>query len=465
MIKADIGIIGLGVMGSSLAIHLSRKGWQVAVCDEFRPDLLEQHCKNYPRCMAANSLEEFVCLLKKPAKILKMINAGKPVDDYLQKLCPYLETGDTVIDGGNSHFADSERRFKRLKEKDIYFVGMGISGGEYGALHGASFMPGGSRKGWKEISSIFETITAKTEEGHPCCCWIGTDGAGHFVKMVHNGIEYGLMQILCEVYHILKCALSLDHHDIHEVFQSWNRGPVRSYLLEISTDILSKKEGSTPILDLILDTAKHKGTGKWTAQAALDLGVAIPTISTAIHSRFLSAIRNERLFAATQFNLSFTDVQLQDITNNIYHALCSSMMCTYAQGFALIQRASLEYGWQLKLHEIARIWRGGCIIRAEMLSMIERAFFENNDLENVLIDPFFVNVLNKTHDHWRALVISALNVGVPIPAISSALNYFDSYRSAWLPANLLQAQRDYFGAHGYERKDQPGTFHSDWRKK
>lgn len=465
MTKADIGIIGLGVMGRSLALQLSQKNWKVSVYDEYTPELVKYFKKSAPQSTAAFSIEEFVNSLEKPHIILLMVKAGKPVDDYLQKLLPYLSTEDIIIDGGNSYFKDSIIRYHLLKKKDIHFVGMGISGGEYGALTGASLMPGGSHQAWKQIEAICKDIAAKTNEGEYCCRWIGPDGAGHFVKTVHNGIEYGVMQIIAEGYHILKDTLCFDNDEIYDVFSHWNEGTLNSYLLEITLKVLKKKEGEHSLVDRILDTAAQKGTGKWTSQIAMDLGVAIPTISSATQSRFLSALKHEREKASKSIQLDSHfkhHSSKEEVIDNLYHSIHNAIVCAYAQGFALMKRASDKYSWDLKLDQIALIWLNGCIIRSKMLYPIKEAFTEQKTLSNLLIAPYFREKMKENHKSWRSLISLAVMSGVAIPTISSSLSYFDSYRSAWLPANILQAQRDYFGAHTYQRTDKKGIFHTKW---
>jgi 6-phosphogluconate dehydrogenase len=466
--KADIGLIGLAVMGENLVLNMENKGFTVAVYNrtvQKVTDFVEGRAKG-KNITAAYSLEELVNSLKRPRKVMLMVKAGKPVDDFINQLIPYLEPGDIIIDGGNSHFPDTIRRTREIEEKGLLFIGTGVSGGEEGALNGPSIMPGGSYEAWPHVAPIFQTIAAKVKDGSPCCEWVGSDGAGHFVKMVHNGIEYGDMQLISEAYYILKHALGMSAKEMQSIFAEWNKGELDSYLIEITRDILSKVDQQTgqPMVDLILDTAGQKGTGKWTSQAALDLGIATPTITEAVFARCISAIKEEREAASKVF--SGPDIKFQgdreQFIEAIRQALFASKICSYAQGFAMMAEASKENGWDLNFGDIALMWREGCIIRAQFLGTIKDAFDKQPDLPNLLMAPYFREAVEKAQANWRLVVSTAVNMGLPIPAFSSALSYFDSYRRAVLSANMIQAQRDYFGAHTYNRVDKPGTFHTEW---
>ncbi|HBG08441.1 MAG TPA: phosphogluconate dehydrogenase (NADP(+)-dependent, decarboxylating), partial [Firmicutes bacterium] len=415
----------------------------------------------------AYSLEELVTSLKSPRKVMLMVKAGQPVDDVLGRLLPLLEPGDIIIDGGNSHFADTRRRLTVVEEKGLLYVGTGVSGGEEGALHGPSLMPGGSPAAWPQIRPIFQAIAAKVDNGTPCADWVGPDGSGHFVKMVHNGIEYGDLQLICEAYHLMKDLLGLDNATMAQVFQEWNAGELNSYLIEITGEILAyKDEDGAPLVDKILDTAGQKGTGKWTVAAALDEGVPLTLIAEAVMARSLSALKEEREAAAKvltgpqpQFN-----GDRQAFVEDIRRALYAAKIVSYAQGCALMRAASETYGWNLNYGGIALLWRGGCIIRSAFLEEIKKAFDRNPELTNLLVDPFFKSQLDRCQASWRRVCAAAISNGIPVPAFTSALSYYDGYRSARLPANLLQAQRDYFGAHTYERIDRPREefFHTNW---
>jgi 6-phosphogluconate dehydrogenase len=415
----------------------------------------------------AYSIAEFTAMLEKPRKILLMVKAGSPVDAMIEELLPYLEKGDVVIDGGNSHFADTKRRHQELTGKGIRFIGMGVSGGEEGALKGPSLMPGGDYSAYAELAPILTRIAARVADV-PCCSYVGADGAGHYVKMVHNGIEYGDMQLISEAYYIMKNALKLSPEEMHQVFASWNKGELDSYLIEITSNILTKLDESTekPVVEVILDKAGQKGTGKWTSQSALDLGVPTPTITEAVFARCMSAFKEERVAAAKIIH--GPDEQFsgdrEKFLQAIHDALYASKICSYAQGFALMKAASNEYGWNLNFGEVALLWRGGCIIRAGFLDRIKEAYVRNPQLPNLLVDEFFWSVLGRVQANWRFVVKTCKGLGIPTPAFSASLDYFDSYRRAVLPANLLQAQRDYFGAHTYERIDRAGVFHTDWLK-
>ena len=470
MNKANIGLVGLAVMGENLVMNMESKGFTVAVYNRSTDKV-----KNFVEGRAAGkniigcySIEELVANLEKPRKVFMMVKAGAAVDSLIDQLIPHLDEGDILIDGGNSHFPDTIRRTKYLAEKGLRFVGSGVSGGEEGALLGPSLMPGGDPAAWEEIKPIFQSIAAKVAGGRPCCEWVGSDGAGHYVKMVHNGIEYGDMQMICEAYWIMKNVLGLTAEEFHEVFTEWNKGELDSYLIEITKNIFAKKDPETgkPVVDIILDTAGQKGTGKWTSQSALDLGAPAPTVAEAVFARCLSAIKEERVAASkilTGPKVNFTGDKKAFI-ESVRKALYASKICSYAQGYQLMKLAAKEYGWDLKYGEIALMWRGGCIIRAQFLERIKEAYDKNPALENLLLDDFFHGVIDNCQAAWREVVATAVMNGVPVPAFSSALAYYDGYRSGNLPANLLQAQRDYFGAHTYERVDaeRGKFFHTAW---
>ena len=464
---ADIGLIGLAVMGENLVLNMENNGYTVAVFNR-TVDKVDKFIngrgkgKNF---IGTYSIEELVKSLKRPRKVMMLVKAGKPVDDFIEQILPWLEKGDIIIDGGNSHFPDSIRRTKYVESKGILFIGTGVSGGEEGALLGPSIMPGGSPSAWPHVKNIFQDISAKVD-GEPCCDWVGQDGAGHFVKMVHNGIEYGDMQLICEAYHIMKSVLEMSTDEMHEVFTEWNKGELDSYLIEITRDILAFKENEEPLVEKILDTAGQKGTGKWTAVAALDIGVPLTLIGEAVFSRILSSQKDERVIASKVLEgpeNKFTGDKKQFI-EDIKQALYASKIISYAQGYALMREAAKEYNWDLNYGGIAQMWRGGCIIRSVFLGKITEAFKTNPDLVNLVLDPFFKDKLHAAQKGWRNVVATAVMQGIPVPAFSTALGYFDGYRSERLPANLLQAQRDYFGAHTYERTDKPKGefFHTNW---
>jgi len=468
MSKADIGLIGLAVMGENLVLNMESHGYTVAVYNRTHDKITSfiQGRAKGRRVIGTYSLEELVSCLKKPRKIMLMVKAGQPVDDFIDKLIPLLDQGDIIIDGGNSHFADTERRTRKVEAAGLLYIGTGVSGGEEGALKGPSIMPGGSLQAWEYVKPIFQGIAAKVADGVPCCQWVGPGGAGHFVKMVHNGIEYGDMQLICEAYYIMKHALQMKAAEMHEVFAIWNQGELNSYLIEITSDIFTKIDHDTqqPIVELILDAAGQKGTGKWTSQTALDLGIATPTITEAVFARCLSAIKEERVAAAqvlTGPNAVYQGDR-KEFIEAIRQALYASKICSYAQGFALMRAASKEWDWKLNYGEIALLWRGGCIIRAQFLERIKEAFDTDPDLPNLLVAPYFKEAVEKAQSGWRHVVATAAELGLPVPAFSSALAYFDSYRRATLSANLIQAQRDYFGAHTYQRIDKPGVYHTEW---
>lgn len=478
MVKADIGIVGLAVMGQNLALNIADHGSTVAVfnrtlskTDEFLSNIGSVGEAQKKKIIPTHSYEEFVASLAAPRKILLMVKAGSAVDDTIAQLVPLLDAGDIIIDGGNSYFSDTRRRMEELKRRGFLFVGTGISGGEEGARHGPSIMPGGSAVAWPHIKDLFQKIAAKAGPRHdiPCCEWVGPDGAGHYVKMVHNGIEYADMQLICEAYFLMKMLLGMTPPEMHEVFSQWNQGRLRSYLIEITADILQKKDPATRLflIDSIRDAAGQKGTGKLTTQNALDLGVPAPTLAEAVIARSMSALKDERVSASAvlpgpkRSKKSF--VKRAELLEKIHDALYASKIVAYAQGFALLKEASLEYGWNLNFGSIALLWREGCIIRAQFLEDIKKAYDEDPALKNLLRAPYFCDAISHTQNNWRDVVSAAVQHGIAAPAFSSALAYYDAYRSAALPANLLQAQRDYFGAHTYERIDTPGTFHTDWQ--
>jgi len=468
--KADIGVVGLAVMGENLVLNMESKGFTVAVFNrtvQKVENFVTGRGKN-KNIIGCKSVEQLCDNLERPRKVMLMVKAGAPVDAFIEQVLPYLEKGDIIIDGGNSHFPDSIRRTKYLEEKGILFIGTGVSGGEEGALLGPSIMPGGNPEAWPAVKPIFQAISAKVADGSPCCEWLGNDGAGHYVKMVHNGIEYGDMQMICESYSLMKNLLNMPAEEMGEVFTEWNKEELDSYLIEITSEILAKKDDETgkPVVDIILDTAGQKGTGKWTSQSALDLGMPTMTIAEAVFARCLSAIKDERVAASKILTGPAKDsnINKEEFIGDIRKALFASKICSYAQGFQLLKAAAKEYGWDLNFGEIALMWRGGCIIRAAFLEDIKKAFDDNADLANLLLDPFFKNIIDNCQSAWRKVISKAIECGIPVPAFSSALAYYDSYRSEVLPANLLQAQRDYFGAHTYERIDKPRKefFHTKW---
>lgn len=467
--SADIGLIGLAVMGQNLVLNMNDHGFKVAVFNRTVSkvdDFLATTAKG-TQVIGTHSIEEFVSKLKRPRRIMLMVKAGDPVDEFIDHLLPYLEAGDIIIDGGNSLFTDTIRRCKELKKKGIRFVGAGISGGEVGARFGPSIMPGGDPEAWPHIKDIFQSIAAKVENGEPCCDWVGPEGAGHYVKMVHNGIEYGDMQLIGESYSLLKNVLSLSNSDLSTIFEEWNEGELNSYLIEITGHIFAFKDtDGKPLLDRILDVAGQKGTGKWTAINALDLGMPLTLIGEAVFARCLSALKEERVEASKFLQGPKTNYEgdLKEFVKNVEHALYASKIISYAQGFMLMRQAALDYGWTLNYGGVALMWRGGCIIRSRFLGKIKEAFDKKHDLQSLLLDNYFRGEIEKCQHGWRRTVSSAALVGVPTPCFSTALAFYDGYRSANLPANLLQAQRDYFGAHTYERTDKPRGqfFHTDW---
>lgn len=467
MSKQQIGVIGLAVMGRNLALNIESKGFTVSVYNRSREKTEELVNEAQGKKLVGNySLEEFVNSLEMPRKIIIMVKAGKPVDDTIDQLKNYIDKGDILIDGGNSFFEDTIRRNKELEKEGYRFIGTGVSGGEEGALKGPAIMPGGQEDAYRLVEPILTAISAKVD-GEPCCTYIGTDGAGHYVKMVHNGIEYGDMQLICEAYFLLKNILGLSVEELHEVFAEWNKGELDSYLIDITQDIFTKYDSDTskPMVDVILDTAGQKGTGKWASQSSLDLGVATPTITEAVFARCISAIKDERVAASKILkgpsSQSFKGDR-KELIEAIRKALYASKICSYSQGFALMKAAANEYGWNLNYGKISMIFRGGCIIRAQFLHRIKEAYDNNTELANLMLDPYFKNILESYQGAWREVICIAVRYGLPTPAFSSALSYFDSYRSEFLPANLLQAQRDYFGAHTYKRVDIEGIFHHKW---
>jgi 6-phosphogluconate dehydrogenase len=467
--KADIGLIGLAVMGENLVLNMESRGFTVAVNNrtvEKVDEFMKGRAKG-KKIIGLHSLPELVQSLKTPRRVMLMVKAGKPVDDLIEQLLPLLEKGDIIIDGGNSHFPDTMRRTKYLESKGMLFIGTGVSGGEEGALHGPSIMPGGSPAAWPAVKTIFQSIAAKVEDGTPCCDWVGDNGAGHFVKMVHNGIEYGDMQLICESYQIMKELLGMSADEMHQVFKTWNEGDLDSYLIEITRDILAfKDEDGAPLVDKILDTAGQKGTGKWTSVSSLDFGIPLTLISEAVFARCLSAMKEHRVEASKLLHgptPKFTGDRKAFLAD-LSQALYASKIVSYAQGYELMHAAADEYKWNLNYGGVALLWRGGCIIRSAFLGRIKEAYDKNPKLTNLLLDPFFREHIEASQEAWRRVVATAITNGIWTPAHATALNYFDGFRNARLPANLLQAQRDYFGAHLYERIDKPRGqfFHTNW---
>ena len=466
---SDIGLIGLAVMGENLVLNMESKGFQVTVFNrtiQKVDDFLAGRAKG-KNITGAHSIEELVKSLKLPRMIMIMVKAGNAVDDTINLLLPYLEKGDIIIDGGNTHFPDTNRRTAMVESKGFLYIGTGVSGGEEGALLGPSIMPGGSKAAWPEVKPIFQAIAAKVEDGSPCCDWVGENGAGHFVKMVHNGIEYGDMQLICEAYQVMRDLLHMSADEMHDVFKEWNKGELDSYLIEITSDILAYEDADgKPLVDKILDTAGQKGTGKWTVVAALDSGIPLTLIGEAVFARCLSAVKEERVIASKILHgpkAEFKGDKVKFI-NDLRDALYASKIVSYAQGYSLMEAAANEFGWKLNYGGIALMWRGGCIIRSAFLGKIKEAFENNPSISNLLLDPFFRDKVEKAQKGWRNVVSTVVSQGIPMPSISSALAYFDGYRCERLPANQLQAQRDYFGAHTYERTDKPRGefFHTNW---
>ena len=466
---ADIGLIGLAVMGENLVLNMESKGFTVAVYNR-TVDKVDKFVNGRgagKKFIGAHSIEELTASLKKPRKVMMLVKAGQPVDDFIEQLIPHLEEGDIIIDGGNSHFPDTIRRTKYVESQGLLYIGTGVSGGEEGALLGPSMMPGGSPAAWPHVREIFQAVAAKVEDGSPCCEWVGEGGAGHFVKMVHNGIEYGDMQIICEAYQIMKDLLGMSADEMHEVFKKWNTEELDSYLIEITRDILAfKDEDGQPVVEKILDTAGQKGTGKWTGVAALDLGIPLTLIGESVFARCLSAQKDLRVAASKVINgpkPEFKGDKAQFI-DDIKMALYGAKIISYAQGYNLMMEAAKEYKWNLNYGGIALMWRGGCIIRSAFLGDIKKAFDKNPALPNLLLDPTFKDKVEKAQAGWRRVCATAVANGIPAPALTAALCYFDGFRTDRLPANLLQAQRDYFGAHTYERIDKPRGqfFHTNW---
>ncbi|MGO4693042.1 NADP-dependent phosphogluconate dehydrogenase [Paenibacillus sp. 2TAB26] len=467
MKKQQIGVVGLAVMGKNLALNIESKGFSVAVynrsAEKTNELLAEAQGKDF---VGAFSVEDFVQSLESPRKILIMVKAGQPTDDTINQLVPYLDQGDILIDGGNAYFPDTQRRNKELQALGFRFIGAGVSGGEEGALNGPAIMPGGQRDAYELVEPILTAISAKVN-GDPCSTYIGADGAGHYVKMVHNGIEYGDMQLIGEAYHLLKDVLNLNTSQLHDIFTEWNNGELDSYLIEITADIFKKIDPETgkSMVDVILDSAGQKGTGKWTSQSALDLGVPLSIITESVFARFISAMKEERVAASKKLNgpaVSSYDGDPQEFIEAVRKALYTSKIASYAQGFAQMRAASDAYNWDLKYGSIAMIFRGGCIIRARFLQNIKDAYDRNPALNNLLMDEYFSNIVENYQEAWRKVISIAVTRGIPVPAFASALAYYDSYRTERLPANLLQAQRDYFGAHTFQRLDKEGSFHFQW---
>jgi len=471
MESSSIGLIGLAVMGENLVLNMESKGFSVSVFNRStgKVDAFLQNRAKGKRITGTYTLKELVGSLERPRKVMMMVKAGPPVDELIDQLVPLLDPGDIIIDGGNSHFPDTTRRTLYVESKGLLYIGTGVSGGEEGALLGPSIMPGGSKKAWPLVRPILQTIAAKIEDGSPCCEWIGEEGAGHFVKMVHNGIEYGDMQLICETYQVMKDLLGMTPDDMSRLFEDWNQGELHSYLIGITADILHHKDSDgTPLVDRILDTAGQKGTGQWTVQAALNLGIPLTLISEAVFARSLSAMKEERVNASKTllFHASRIMRHASLSIDDLRHALYATKIISYAQGYMLMQAGAREYGWNLNPGAIARVWRGGCIIRSAFLGKIEEAFSRNPDLKNLLLDPYFAGIVNEAQDPLRKVISEAILQGIPVPAFTAALNFFDGYRSERLPANLLQAQRDYFGAHTYERVDRERGefFHTQWKQ-
>lgn len=469
MKKSDIGLIGLAVMGENLVLNIASKGFQVTAYAR-RQETVDNFLNGRAKGMSiigTTSIKELVESLSKPRKVMMMIKAGQPVDDVIEQLIPHLEKGDIIIDGGNSHYLDTIRRTTYVESKGLLYVGTGVSGGEEGALLGPSIMPGGSKDAWVEIKPIFQAIAAKIADGSICCDWVGEDGAGHFVKMVHNGIEYGDIQLITEAYHLMRNILGMSADEMHQVFKAWNKTELDSYLIEITADILAyKDEDGKPLVDKILDTAGQKGTGKWTAITALEESVPLTLISESVYSRFLSSMKNERVVASKTFKatpITFKGDKIEFI-EEIRKALFASKIISYAQGYALMRATAQTHNWNLNYGGIALMWRGGCIIRSAFLGKIKEAYDKNPHLTNLLLDPYFKDTIESLTDSWRKVVSTAILNGIPTPSMAAGLNYFDGYKTANLPANLLQAQRDYFGAHTYERVDKPRGefFHTNW---
>jgi 6-phosphogluconate dehydrogenase len=467
--EADIGVIGLAVMGQNLILNMNDHGFTVVAFNRTVSkvdDFLNKEARG-TRVIGAHSLEEMVSRLKKPRRVMLMVKAGQPVDEFIEQLLPLLEPGDIIIDGGNSLFQDTMRRAQHVESKGLLYIGTGVSGGEEGARRGPSIMPGGSPAAWEHVRPIFQAVAAKVEDGQPCCDWVGANGAGHYVKMVHNGIEYGDMQLICEAYQLMKDGLGMTAEEMHQVFGEWYQGELNSYLIEITRDILAYKDtDGTPLVDKILDTAGQKGTGKWTVISSQELGIPITLIAEAVYARCVSAMKEERVKAARKLKgprprISGDRVKLVEA---IRQALYASKIVSYAQGYMLMRAAAAQYGWKLNYGGVALMWRGGCIIRSVFLGRIKEAFERNPKLSNLMLDDYFRGEIKKCQKGWRTVVSAAVKKGISVPAFSTALAFYDAYRCARLPANLLQAQRDYFGAHTYERvdRDRGQFFHTNW---
>lgn len=473
MNKQVFGLIGLGVMGQNFVLNVERNGYGVAVYNR-TAETTEKYIAgpaSGKNIKPAYTLKEFVDALESPRRIMLLVKAGAPVDATIQQLIPLLDKGDLIIDGGNSFFLDTERRAKELESQGFNFFGMGVSGGEEGALWGPSLMPGGSRDAYKVVEPIMKAVAAKADEdGEPCVTYIGPGGSGHYVKMVHNGIEYGDMELIAESYYLLKCALGLSAQEFHEIFAEWNKTELSSFLIEITAKVFKKTDEDTgrPLVDVILDKAGQKGTGRWMVENALELGISIPTIIAAVNGRILSSQKDERVYASSVLTgpaKKYEGASPQKLIDSTRDALYVSKICSYAQGMSLLKKASVEYGYNMDLGTIAKIWRAGCIIRARLLNDITSAFNRNKDLPNLLVDDVFRESVKTRQESWRFVIRTAIESGIPVPAMSASLAYYDSYRSERLPANLIQAQRDFFGAHTFERIDKPGIFHADWEEK
>jgi 6-phosphogluconate dehydrogenase len=473
--QGDLALIGLAVMGQNLILNMNDHGFTIVAYNRTtsKVDDFLAHEARGTRVLGAHSIEEMVSKLKRPRRVMMLVKAGKPVDDFIEQVIPHLESGDIIIDGGNSLFEDTNRRAKYVESKGLLYIGTGVSGGEEGARRGPSIMPGGSPAAWPHVKDIFQAVAAKVGDGTPCCDWVGENGAGHYVKMVHNGIEYGDMQLICEAYNIMKNGLGMSADEMHQVFAEWNQGDLDSYLIEITRDILAKKDDDgASLVDRILDTAGQKGTGKWTVINSQDLGIPITLMAEAVYSRCVSALKDERVKAARKLKgprpalggIARKPVKKKAFIEDIRRALYASKIISYAQGYMLMRAAAREYGWNLNYGGIALMWRGGCIIRSVFLGKIKEAFDKNPKLANLLLDDYFRAAIKESQKSWRKVVAAAAQRGIPVPAFGTALAFYDQYRSAVLPANLLQAQRDYFGAHTYERVDKPRGefFHTNW---
>ncbi len=467
--RADIGLVGLAVMGQNLILNMDDHDFTVAAYNRTasKVDEFLKGAAKGTRVLGAHSIEELVGLLARPRRVMLMVKAGRPVDEFIELLVPLLEPGDIIIDGGNSNFGDTMRRASYVESKGLLYIGTGVSGGEEGARRGPSIMPGGSPAAWPHVKPIFQAIAAKVEDGSPCCDWVGENGAGHYVKMVHNGIEYGDMQLICEAYHLMKEGLGLGAEEMHRVFAEWNRGKLDSYLIQITGDILAyRDEDGGPIVDKILDTAGQKGTGKWTGISALELGIPLTLVVEAVLGRSLSALKEERVAASRVLSgpKSGLSGEAGAMVDDLREALYASKIISYTQGYMLMRAAAQEHGWNLNYGGVALMWRGGCIIRSAFLGRIKEAFDADPALSNLLLDSYFKGQIEAAQPAWRRVVAQAVQAGIPVPAMGSALAFYDGYRRGWLPANLLQAQRDYFGAHTYERVDRPRGqfFHTNW---